>query len=62
MVPGGFSWFFKVPGWFSMVPGRFLWVSRFEVGLSWLQVGFHDSMLVFMVLGWFICKLRAGGC
>ena len=25
MVPGRFSWFFMVPGWFFMVPGRFSW-------------------------------------
>ena len=25
MVPGGFSWFFMVPGWFFMVPVRFSW-------------------------------------
>ena len=25
MVPGGFSWYFVVPGWFFMVPGECLW-------------------------------------
>ena len=36
MVPGGFSWFF-------MIPGCFLW---FQVGFSRFQVSFHSFRLV----------------
>ena len=45
MVPGGFSWFFKVQV-------SFCEFSRFKVGFSWLQVGFHDSRLVFHDFMW----------
>ena len=44
MVPGHFSCFFMILGWFFMVPGWF----------SWFRVGFHDSGLVFKVFHGFM--------
>ena len=53
MVPGQFSWFFMVSGWFFMVPGWFSWFFMVPgwffmvpswffmvlVGFSWLPEG-----------------------
>ena len=46
MVPGGFLWFFKIPGIFFKVAGQFSWISK--VPGQAFKV-FHDFRLVFMV-------------
>ena len=67
MVPGGFSWFFMVPGqcpWLLLVPGLFSWffmvsgwfsivTSGFH-GFSWFHVGFSWFQAVF---SWFLSKM-----
>ena len=70
MVPVGFSTvpgrFFIIPGGFSTVPCPCFTIPGifFTVPCIFLsfQVGFYDSMLVFMVaIGWFIFELSARG-
>ena len=61
MVPGRFSWFFMVSGWFFMVPGGFSWFfmvpggvfmvpgwfSWFFIVPGWFFMVFHGSSLIF---------------
>ena len=52
MVPGGFLWLFKVPGWFFKLPGRFSWfLTVFTVFMVFEVPGwvFHGSKGFFMV-------------
>ena len=40
MVPGGFSWYFVVPGWFFMVPGECLWFFMVTGWIFMVPAGF----------------------